>query len=887
MATVRTVKTSFVGGEISPELFGRVDFDKEQSGLALCSNFVVLPHGPVQNRAGTRFVAAVKNPSVATWLIAFSFSNTQTFAVELGVGYFRFHSLGAPLLLPGTGSNLLANPSFAVDLSGWGNNTAGTTSTVAWAAYLSGGSCVITKGTTGGPSIYQAVTTVPGKSYTLSFNFAITAGKHLQALVGSVLWGGDVLNQVGLVTGSYSFSFVATSTTSYVTLHMSDGVATDVATVYSVGVALQGISAYGAGTAYTPGDLCSSAGVNYYCVAATTGNAPPNATYWYALPASGVYEIPNPYAAGDLKDIHYVQSGDIVTLVHPSYPPMELRRYANQRWVLAAISFTSALIPPVTRNAVAVSNSTVSYAQAFTYQITALDAYGEEESLPCVATTGINNDLTLAGNWNTVTWTDPTQTGGVSAGYFNVYKSVNGGAFGYAGQVKAGVGSFRDNNITPDYTQTPPTFANIMNGANNYPAAVGYYEQRRVFGGFNAWPETFYASQPGAQSNFNYSLPSQASDRLYVTIAAQRANYIRHIVAILDLLVLTASTEWRVYTAAGDALTPSNITIKAQQQNGASNVQPVVVNNLAAYAASQGGHIRALSYEWTLSGYKSEDLCLLARHLFDYHTIVDMAFSRSPYPIIWAVNEAGVLLGCTFLPDQQVQAWHQHTTNNGWFESICTVTEGNFDVLYAVVRRTINGTTTRYVECLDTRAYNGVLANAFFVDCGVTAGPATSSLSGLTWLANMTVSALLDGKPVTGLTVSAGGVLTLPYAATVIQVGLPITAAMETAPLALAGDASFGKGRVKNINKVWGRVTDFCGCFAGPAASVGDPSPAGVDWQAAFSYAGDGVTPVMANGEFQLSIMPSWNQDGCVLLEQSLPVPLTVVDLTFEVAVGG
>ena len=105
MPNTRTLKTSFVGGEVAPELYGRLDLDKTQSGLALCQNFVVLPQGPVQNRAGTHFVSAVKNAAAATRLISFSFSNSQTFAIELGSGYFRFHTVAATLMC-GAGPSL-------------------------------------------------------------------------------------------------------------------------------------------------------------------------------------------------------------------------------------------------------------------------------------------------------------------------------------------------------------------------------------------------------------------------------------------------------------------------------------------------------------------------------------------------------------------------------------------------------------------------------------------------------------------------------------------------------------------------------------------------------------------------------------------------------------
>ena len=37
------------------------------------------------------------------------------------------------------------------------------------------------------------------------------------------------------------------------------------------------------------------------------------------------YEVETPYEADDVFDIHYVQSMDVMTLVHPNYAPRELR----------------------------------------------------------------------------------------------------------------------------------------------------------------------------------------------------------------------------------------------------------------------------------------------------------------------------------------------------------------------------------------------------------------------------------------------------------------------------------------------------------------------------------------------------------------------------------
>jgi hypothetical protein len=150
----------------------------------------------------------------------------------------------------------------------------------------------------------------------------------------------------------------------------------------------------------------------------------------------------------------------------------------------------------------------------------------------------------------------------------------------------------------------------------------------------------------------NYSIPSQASDSLRFKIAAQHASVIKHIIPALDMIVLTASTEWRVFSASGNALTASTVSIKSQASNGIASVMPQAVNNAILYAQAQGGHLREMAYQWQNNGYLSADLCLLSPHLFDYNTITDMTFSRAPTPILWCINDAGALLGLTYVPEQ-------------------------------------------------------------------------------------------------------------------------------------------------------------------------------------------------------------------------------------------
>jgi hypothetical protein len=123
-----------------------------------------------------------------------------------------------------------------------------------------------------------------------------------------------------------------------------------------------GTAAYNNATAYVPGNLVTNGGLTYLCIAATTGNAPPNVAFWYALtnysglPAgSAIYEIPSPYASADLTNaagffnLDIRQQGDVLYIMGGSagtgpagvgYPPYTLTRFSNNppNWQFAQYS---------------------------------------------------------------------------------------------------------------------------------------------------------------------------------------------------------------------------------------------------------------------------------------------------------------------------------------------------------------------------------------------------------------------------------------------------------------------------------------------------------------------------------------------------------------------
>ena len=92
------IQPSFVAGELSPRLWGRVDLDKYAAGCSELTNMVVMPQGGLCNRPGLRYVATTKTSAKASRLVPFQYSTTVAYVLEFGHNYIRFYTEGAQVV---------------------------------------------------------------------------------------------------------------------------------------------------------------------------------------------------------------------------------------------------------------------------------------------------------------------------------------------------------------------------------------------------------------------------------------------------------------------------------------------------------------------------------------------------------------------------------------------------------------------------------------------------------------------------------------------------------------------------------------------------------------------------------------------------------------------
>lgn len=816
---------SFAGGEIGPSLYGRIDMAKYSVALRKCRNFLVRQYGGVENRPGTKFIAAAKIPGKKCRLIPFQFSTVQTYALEFGDKYMR--------------------------------------------VYKNGGQVLITSTTT-------------------------------------------------------------------------------------------------------------------------------------------IYELATPYAEADLFRLKYTQSADVLTIVHPSYPPMELRRYAHDNWQLVTVEtkngpfedinidqaitvYSSASTGSVTLTASAAIFGAEQVGKLFYLEQPAVDSVPVWETSK---TTAINNVRRADSNYyraNTAGTTGtlrPSHTDGMSwDGWGGVAAGDTGVQWEY---LHSGFGIARITAVSGDGLTATATVISYIpsqvvgsthasykwarfawNSVNGYPGTVVYYQQRLYFAASTAYPQTIWASRTGDYKDFGKNNPIQDDDRIIYTYAGRQVNEIRHLIDVGSLVALTSGGEYVITGDQNKVLTPSSFALSSQGSNGSSNIPPIAVANIALFVQEKGSAVRDLAYSFDVDGYQGNDLTILANHLFTKHSLIDWSFSIVPYSIAWAIRDDGMLLALTYLREQQVFAWAPQPSA-GKYESTCCISEGGEDAVYFVVNRTINGQTKRYVERLQTRQFTSD-EDAFFVDCGLSydgrntstrtmtisggsgewdyqvnytlsasgaayftsadvgaqiqfpytetdetgamtikqlrcdivaftngntvtiqasrnipaplQGVATTNwrmarltFGGLSHLEGQTVNILSDGSVEPQKVVTAGAV-TLESHGAVVHIGLPITAEFETLDININGQETL-LDKKKLMPTVSLIVNASRGIFAGTDKDRLYEYP-----QREFEFYDDPVED--ATGVVEIKLDTDWSKNGRVYIRQTDPLALSVLAVLPRFTVGG
>jgi len=372
-------------------------------------------------------------------------------------------------------------------------------------------------------------------------------------------------------------------------------------------------------------------------------------------------------------------------------------------------------------------------------------------------------------------------------------------------------------------------------------------------------------------------------DALALTLNANDVNVIKSIGEDEQgLLVFTVGGEWIVRPSnQNEALTPTNVRATRSTAWGCSEPQPVRVGKPHIFVQRCGRKVRELTYVFADDGFKSPDLSIVAEHI-TRGGIISMAYQAQPQPIVWLVRADGVLVGLTYEADQDAIAWHKHTlggvfgTGGAVVESVAVIpnSAGTEDQLWLVCKRTINGTTRRYVEYL-TPFFDDSVAqqDAHFVDSGLKySGVAVSSFGGLSHLEGQTVAILADGAVRPDAVVASGSVTLDRGTATKAVIGLAYASNMQTERLEYQSQMiTTAQSKFKRLHDVTIRFYRTLGGKTGPDASTLD--------NIIFRTTSDLMdsAPPLADNDFQVSWPSGYQTEGRIYIRQDQPLPMTIL----------
>lgn len=683
-------------------------------------------------------------------------------------------------------------------------------------------------------------------------------------------------------------------------------------------VQVSGVSAWVTGTAYTVGNLRSNGGVNYYCTTDHTSGVFATdlaAGKWYAMTGT-IYEIPTPWTAADLTDsngmfgLRFVESNDIVYIVHQNYAPRKLSRYGATDWRISTLIPTNGPFKTINTTATTVYASaqtgtgiTVTASSSiFTASMVGSIFYIGQKSVLNVAQWEAGKAVALGArrrsNGLNYTALNAATTGGNKPIHTSgaVYDGDTGVQWQYEdsgwGYVKI-TGYTSGTVVTADVIKPIPFYAVTAGNATanwafgawsdveGWPSQVTFYKERLTFGrGQNVW-----MSVSGDYENFaskDDSNEVSATQAISLTLQSDKVNNLQWFASADSLICGTAGGEFAIQPiTTNQPFGPENCTAPTISVYGSRSVVPVRIGDAILFVQRSGLKLRDVVYDYLSNKYQSFDQNVFADHVTK-DGILQMVFQQEPYSVVWGVRSDGQLVAMTYSREQYEAApfggWHRHPLGgtNVFVESLSVIPSpaGDRDELWMIVRRTINGSTKRYIEYMvpeyrDTDAQ----ADAFYVDCGATySGPPATTISGLTWLEGQTVSVLADGAVQPNRTVT-GGAITLDLSASKVQVGLPCPAKLQTMRLnAGAGDGT-SQGKTSRINSVSIRFVSSLGLKVGRTFSAMDE----ID----FRTVADGMNapPALFSGDKRVDFNGDYSNDPWVCIEQDDPLPSTIVGI--------
>ena len=243
----------------------------------------------------------------------------------------------------------------------------------------------------------------------------------------------------------------------------------------------------------------------------------------------------------------------------------------------------------------------------------------------------------------------------------------------------------------------------LYSDTNGYPRACSFHEQRLYFGGSVQAPDYLTASKVGLYFNFDVG-KGLDHESVQMQIASDQINEIRHLVSGRVLEIFTSGAEFFLRPQTGKNITPTTSMIIRQTSFGVQQKgMPRPFDGGTLYIQKNGKNIRDYVFASTTELFDSNNTSLESSHLIV--TPVDTATATSlpdrTEQFYFIVNGDGTMSVYSSQKEQKIFGWTQWNTD-GNYKSIACLSA----TIFAIVERTINGSTAYYLEQFATTQFD-------------------------------------------------------------------------------------------------------------------------------------------------------------------------------------
>ena len=581
-------------------------------------------------------------------------------------------------------------------------------------------------------------------------------------------------------------------------------------------------------------------------------------------PGGSPTEITSPWTTAMLPDLKFTQSNDVMIICHPLVQARELSRTAasdaeSSTWSLAKFNNVDGPYIDVNTSAITLTPS------ALTGSIT----------VTASASLFVSTDAPSANN------------NGRLIRFYDDAGTPNVWGFGrITAYTSATVVTMLVIEDLPSVGPFSIWHLGAWSDTTGWPRVGEYHKDRLWFGNNTSYPNRLWISKSTSYKSFSPS--NRTDDTVTATIGLAyeindtRVNGINWLVSdAKGMAVMTDSGPFMANSGdQNEPISAINFTIKREGTIGCSGtVKPWKISPAIVYASGSGLKVREFIFSFTEDQYRVPDLTARAEHI-TVGGVTESAYQEEPDSILWLIRDDGVLISVTYDRTEEVVGWHKHTIGGTAVsvESIACIRDDDQDQLWMIVRRTINGATARYIEILQPNfALDDVIADAFFVDSGLTySGASTTTIGGLTHLIGETVAVLGDGLVQSNKVVNGSGQVTGLTAVTKAQIGLPFVSQCETMSLVSSGrvDSRGKKARPYKAEVLLHNTAN--GYLSADQGTNIDP----------IRYP-DGEGNALYTGTQELVISANPRQRPTVRFRQAEPLPMTVLAIYTEMTVDG